>query len=44
MARGKKEGSRAREKEEEPAGTEEDNGEVRDGFSNYDAVVRTPSA
>lgn len=43
VARGQKEGKKAREKEEEPR-TEEDSGEVRDGFSNYDAVVRTPSA
>ena len=33
-----------RKKEKKLVRTEEDSGEVRDGFSNYDAVVRTPSA
>lgn len=34
---------RGKKDEREPR-TEEDSGEVRNGFSNYDAVVRTPSA
>jgi len=41
MARGKK-SERRRKRKREPTRTEEDR-EVRDGFSNYDAVVRTPS-
>jgi len=42
---GEREKEKGEEKGEEPTRTVEDNREVRrDGFSNYDAVVRTPSA